>query len=104
MGIFVPVAALAEVPEEAGLCRVVGERSIALFRVNGDVFALNNVCPHEGGPLADGFVDGETVQCPLHAWTFDLRSGRVLTGGRGAAECYPVRVEEGQVLVELPDD
>lgn len=102
MGNFVILSALADVPEKAGICLAVGERRIALFRVNHQVFALNNVCPHEGGPLADGFVEGETVMCPLHGWTFDLRSGRALTGSKGV-ECYPVRIEEGRVLVELPD-
>lgn len=103
MGNFVAVAALGDVPDEEGICRTVGNRRIALFRVNGEVFALNNVCPHEGGPLADGFVDGNTVMCPLHAWTFDLRSGRAITGSK-PVECYPVRIEGEKVLVDLPDD
>ena len=80
-------------------------REIAIFRTAGDeVFALENRCPHKGGPLADGIVSGESVVCPLHGWKINLACGSVdRPADTGACiETYPVRIDNGIIVVGLP--
>jgi nitrite reductase/ring-hydroxylating ferredoxin subunit len=73
---------------------------VALFRVDGDVHAFANECPHSGNPLADGEVAGTTLTCVYHLWRFDLETGACLAGDAPATR-YPTRVEEDHVLVDL---
>ena len=98
------VAALADVPE--GEVRVVqcAGRSLALSNLGGELHAIDNVCTHDGGPLGEGRLRGDRVICPRHGAAFDARSGRALTlpAVRGVG-AYPVRVEDGAVLVECGD-
>ena len=71
---------------------------IAIFRTAGDrVFALNDRCPHKGGPLSQGIVFGESVACPLHNWCIDLESGAAAAPDEGCVERFDVRVVEGDV-------
>lgn len=81
----------------------VGQRELAVFNVDGRFYTLNNSCPHVGGPLAMGRFEGHEVTCPLHAWRFDVRSGRCLNQPRDAIS-YPTTVVDGMVQAELPDD
>lgn len=75
---------------------------IAIFRTTDDqVFALLNRCPHKGGPLSEGIVYGRTVACPLHNWCLDLATGQAKAPDEGCAPSFPVRVEDGRVLVSL---
>ncbi len=77
---------------------------IALFRTAKDeTFALEDRCPHRGGPLSEGIVFGARVACPLHDWVIELRSGLALAPDCGRAKTYPVRVEDGVVwLMPVP--
>jgi nitrite reductase/ring-hydroxylating ferredoxin subunit len=97
------VASLDEVP--AGQPKVVdldGVR-IVLARVGDAVYACGDVCTHRGGPLGEGKLNGARLACPWHGWMFDVRTGQCVFPGRGAAvPSYPVRLEAGEVLVELP--
>ena len=97
------VASLDEVP--AGQPKVVdldGMR-IVLARVGDAVYACGDVCTHRGGPLGEGKLNGARLACPWHGWMFDVRTGQCVFPGRGAAvPSYPVRLEAGEVLVELP--
>ena len=97
------VASLDEVP--AGQPKVVeldGLR-IVLARVGDAVYACGDVCTHRGGPLGEGKLNGARLACPWHGWMFDVRTGQCVFPGRGAAVAsYPVRLEAGEVLVELP--
>jgi nitrite reductase (NADH) small subunit len=75
---------------------------IALFRTSADeVFALDDRCPHKGGPLSQGLIYGKRVACPLHNWQIDLESGQALEPDVGCAHKYPVKVENGRVLLAL---
>lgn len=76
--------------------------SIAVFHArNGKVYASQAKCPHLGGPLADGIFGGSVVMCPLHAWKFDLASGRPVQGDCGV-DTYPVEVTPaGQLIVTV---
>ncbi len=99
---FTDAAALADLWEGAGMAAQVGGRELALFKVGEEVFATDALCTHGNARLCDGFVEGHTVECPLHQGRFDLRSGAPC--GEPAAEAvktYPVRMEGGRVWVAL---
>ena len=87
----------------AGEARVVeaNGRSIAVFNVDGAYYAIDNVCPHRGGPLGDGDLDGAVVACPWHAWRWDIRTGANVNNPAVAVACFPVRVEDGAIFVEV---
>jgi len=97
------VASLDDVP--AGQPKVVeldGIR-VVLARVGDAVYACGDVCTHRGGPLGEGKLNGGRLACPWHGWMFDVRTGQCVFPGRGASiPSYPVRLEAGEVLVELP--
>ncbi len=101
MSQFVPVARVEEVPEGGGRVYQVAGREIALFRVAGQFYALDNVCPHRGGPLGEGFLSGTEVTCPWHAWSFDVRTGKYTFDPELAVEKFEVRVEDGQIQVAV---
>ena len=75
---------------------------IAVFRTaeNG-VFAVQDRCPHKGGPLSQGIVHGAAVTCPLHNWVISLETGRAIGADEGAVKTIPVKVEEGRILLGL---
>ncbi len=74
--------------------------AIAIFKAEGQYYALDNLCPHRGGPLADGHSDSMSVVCPWHAWKFDLKTGEC-DGIPGVKQkCYPVKIENGEVWVK----
>ncbi|HCR1755022.1 nitrite reductase small subunit NirD [Pseudomonas aeruginosa] len=75
---------------------------IAIFRAADDqVFALDDRCPHKGGPLSQGLIYGKRVACPLHNWQIELESGEAVAPDQGCAHRHPVRVANGRVLLGL---
>src|SRR6266545_3617681 len=86
-------------PGQAALVTVDGE-DVALFRRGDEIFAIGNQCPHQGGNLCDGFVEGDIVICPLHGWEFDLRSGACMTVPGESVPRYRVTVDKGAILLE----
>ena len=79
-----------------------GTVSIAVFRTDGDeVFALEDRCPHKGGPLSQGIVHGRKVTCPLHNWNVELDSGCAVAPDEGCAREFPVRLEDGRVWLDV---
>jgi nitrite reductase/ring-hydroxylating ferredoxin subunit len=95
------LAAIADCPPGTGLEVIVGERVVALFNVEGTFYALDGVCPHQGGPLAEGEVTGCIVTCPWHGWQFDVRTGQHQLSAMIRQPTLPVRLEGDAVLVEL---
>ena len=88
-------------PGKATCAEVLGQR-IAVFNVDGTVYAINDVCPHAGGPLSEGFVKGTTVACPWHGAEFDLGTGMVVTPpARQGVRCYKVVIEGNDIQVEI---
>ena len=75
-------------------------KAIALFNVDGEFYALDNACPHRGGPLGDGDLAGKEVTCPWHGWTFDVPTG-CGTHTPAQATTYAVKVEGEDVLVAV---
>ncbi|WP_223544156.1 nitrite reductase small subunit NirD [Pseudomonas sp. A-B-19] len=77
---------------------------IAIFRTSDDeVFALDDRCPHKGGPLSQGLIYGKRVACPLHNWQIDLENGEALAPDIGCAHHHLARVENGRVMLALRD-
>jgi NAD(P)H-dependent nitrite reductase small subunit len=96
---FVPVTAAGQVGPGSSTTVVVGDREIALFNVDGRFYALDNLCPHSGGPLADGWLEGTTVTCPWHAWCFRLTDGTMTLGNFAHVDAFDVEVQDGTVFV-----
>ncbi len=97
------VANLADVPKLGGRVLVTTSGPIALLRnESGTIFALDNRCPHKGGPLAEGYVSGQTVYCPLHNWQIDMQCGEAREPDKGCVRTWPVRVEGERVFLRLP--
>jgi nitrite reductase (NADH) small subunit len=93
------VAKVDEVsPGQSKLVTING-RTIALFNVDGKVYAIHNLCPHEGGPLNEGRVKGFVVSCPWHDLAFDIRNGQGTEGGGYCVGSYDVRIEGGDIYV-----
>jgi nitrite reductase (NADH) small subunit len=101
----VPIGSLADIPVGEGRTFRVGGHRIAVFRSReGRAYATQADCPHRGGPLADGLVGGSTLVCPLHEWSFDLRSGMALNGSCGI-RVYPLtEAPDGTLVVEIEED
>lgn len=95
------MAALADVPPGSAIAVPVGRYEVAVFNVAGELFALENACPHQGGPLAEGWVEGYTVTCPWHAWCFELRTGNLTLGEFAWLPRFEVRVAGGDIEVAL---
>ena len=74
-------------------------KAIALFHVDGTLYAIEDTCLHAGGPLHEGTVDGTIVTCPWHQWQFDLKTGCTPLNHKVRLECYAVRVRNGRVEV-----
>jgi nitrite reductase (NADH) small subunit len=81
-----------------------GGRDIAIFNLGDRFLAIDNRCPHKGGPLSEGIVAGTTVVCPLHAWKVSLETGSVLNthDSSQCIEAFRTRVDDGVVSLELP--
>lgn len=77
---------------------------VAVFRTADDqVFALDDKCPHKGGPLSNGIQHGEAVTCPLHNWVIDLNTGAAQGADEGLVRTYPVEVKDGRIILTLAD-
>ena len=97
------IADVGDCPRGRGIECLAGERLVALFNVEGNYYALDGVCPHQGGPLAKGCLDGATVSCPWHGWQFDVVSGQHKTSRTVVQRAFPVRIEGRDVLIDLED-
>lgn len=97
------VSPLEQLPENEGFLFRCGAHQIALFRSGETVSAIDNVCPHAGASLADGYCDEMVVACPWHAWEFEIQSGKCLSVAGMDVETYRVVIEEGVVKIEIPD-
>ncbi|SAL42733.1 Rieske (2Fe-2S) domain-containing protein [Caballeronia turbans] len=98
------VIELAAVPADDVTAVISKGREIALYSVDGLVYATDNICTHGHARLCDGFLDGHEIECPLHQGRFDVRNGKAMCAPLSVdIRTYPVRIEEGQVYIELED-
>ncbi len=94
-----PVANVSDVAPGSATTVVIDGREIALFNIAGTFYALDNTCPHQGGPLAEGWIEDATVTCPWHAWCFKLTDGKMTLGEFGSVDAFSVRIEGERVAV-----
>ena len=103
--VWTPVCAVVDIPRlGARVLERPGDArgNVAIFRSGDDrVFALDDRCPHRGGPLSQGIVHGDRVACPLHNWSIELASGEAVAPDAGCARRFPVSVERDVVYVAL---
>lgn len=100
---WVAVGTREQIPERGARVLRIDGRSVALFRTgDGGIFALEDRCPHRGGPLSQGIVHGRCVTCPLHEWIIELETGRAAAPDEGATARFDVKVEHGVVLIDWP--
>ncbi len=106
MGVrYIAVADSHEVQE--GKCIVVNAEgeAVVVCRVNRQLFAVQDLCSHDDGPLGDGFLDGFEIECPRHGARFDVRDGAVKRMPAAAPiRTYPLKTENGKILIGLDDD
>jgi nitrite reductase (NADH) small subunit len=95
----IKVATLKEIPKNYGKVVQADGKLIALFRMQETVYAIDNECPHRGGPLGEGSVRGKLVSCPWHLWAFDITSGQCLSNPYGHVRSYPVHISNDEVWV-----
>lgn len=96
---FKKLCKLNELQENQGKRFIVDDNEVAVFKIGKEVFALNNICPHQHTALLyDGFIENDCVVCPAHGWMFDLKTGKRPTGNRGI-DSYPVKILNDEVYV-----
>jgi nitrite reductase (NADH) small subunit len=98
---FVKMMTLKELPPGSAKEVEHEGRIYALFNVGGVISAIDGICPHQGGPLAEGSVEGTTVTCPWHGWQFDLRTGRTPLGAKIKQPVSEVKIEGQDILVAV---
>ena len=101
MTIFVDIGSLDDIPAQGARLVKTAQGCVAVFRTADDrVFALDDRCPHKGGPLSEGIVHGTSVTCPLHNWVFDMNTGQAQGADQGMVRTYPVKVQGGRILID----
>lgn len=101
MTTWIDIGALSDIPPQGARVVKTAHGCVAVFRTADDqVFAIDDTCPHKGGPLSEGIVHGNSVTCPLHAWVFSLETGMALGADTGAVRSYPARIEGGRILLD----
>lgn len=97
----IDIGALADIPLQGARVVKTAFGCVAIVRTSDDqVFALDDRCPHKGGPLSEGIVHGTSVTCPLHNWVFDLATGVAQGADDGRINTYPVQVEAGRIVLD----
>ena len=91
---------VAALPLHTPTLVTVNGEDVVLYRRLDEIFAIGNECPHQGGNLCDGWIEGDILSCPLHGWEFDLRSGVCMTIPGERVPRYTVSVESGAIYLE----
>ncbi|MDH2327763.1 nitrite reductase small subunit NirD [Cereibacter sp. SYSU M97828] len=98
---MIDIGPLSDIPRQGARVVKTPHGCVAVFRTATDqVFAIDDACPHKGGPLSEGIVHGTSVTCPLHSWVFDLNTGMAQGADEGTVATYAVMVEDGRILLD----
>jgi NAD(P)H-dependent nitrite reductase small subunit len=98
---FVRVASINDVPEGEGKVVKANGRELALFKLGGEFYAIDNTCKHMGGPLGEGWLEDSIVTCPLHGWRYDIKTGICQMFPNIKVDSFPVKVEGDDVLIDV---
>lgn len=96
---YVDVCAVEELPPGAKRTVNLGTVDVAVLNVEGRIYAIDNNCPHRGGPLCEGDLEGFVLHCPLHAWPFDVRTGACTLFSEAKVQVFDVQVSDGRIRV-----
>ena len=100
--IWFPVGNIHDIPKRGARCINFGPNKLAIFRTEENrLFAMEDKCPHGGGPLSQGIVHGDCVTCPLHNWVISLENGQAQGADNGRSNTYPVKCEDDQIFIGL---
>ena len=98
---WIDIGPLSDIPPQGARVVKTAHGCIAIFRTATDqVFAIDDACPHKGGPLSEGIVHGNHVTCPLHAWVFSLETGMAQGADAGQVAHYPTLIKDGRILLD----
>ena len=92
---------ISDVQEGQGKVAVLNGKEVALFKREGKIYALANICPHRGGPLGEGSLDGNEVVCPWHAWSFDVKTGQCQALPDVKQPTFEVKLDGEDILVNV---
>jgi naphthalene 1,2-dioxygenase ferredoxin component len=99
---WIDISAADQLPEDDVIGVQAAGKDLALYRVEGQVYASDNLCTHGHARLCDGFLEGFEIECPLHQGKFDIRDGKPLCQPVAEAiRIYPVKIENGRVFIDL---
>ncbi len=98
---YLKVAQTTEIPDGEGRSYEVDGKAVAVFNVHGTFYALDNTCPHRGGPLGEGYLEEKVVTCPWHGWRFDVATGACSANPATQVLQYPLKVAGTDILVEV---
>jgi naphthalene 1,2-dioxygenase system ferredoxin subunit len=99
---WIDIVSKADVPEEDVVGVEINAKSIALYQVDGEIFATDNICTHGNARLCDGFLEGHEIECPLHQGKFDIRNGKAMCAPLTEdIRTYPVKIEGDRVFIEI---
>ncbi len=102
MSVWTDIGALEAIPRRGARVVRTAQGCIAVFRTAEDeVFALEDRCPHKGGPLSQGIVHAKSVTCPLHGWVLSLETGAAQGADVGVTQAFPLKVENARLLIDL---
>lgn len=101
MSNWIRIASVRECPPGCSCELLAADRIVALFNVDGEFYALDGICPHQGGPLGKGTLAGCVVTCPWHGWQFDVQTGQHQSTASLSHPKFPVRVEGDDVFVDV---
>jgi nitrite reductase (NADH) small subunit len=96
-----PLALVSEVPPGGSREVVIGDRIVAVFNVEGQFYAVDGICLHAGGPIAEGKLEGCVVTCPWHGWQYDVTTGKHCLTPRLQLDSFPLRINGEQIEVQL---
>ena len=99
---FTTIAKVGAVPEGEGRSFSVAGRMVGVYLLDGEYFAINDLCPHMGASLASGHIEDHAVMCPWHAWRFSVKDGTWLDNPRVKTDAYPIRTEGDNIQVQVP--
>ena len=101
MGRWIKIAQKTSFPKTGGMCTEIEGKRIALFRVTGKFYAIDDLCRHRGGPLSEGVLDANVVSCPWHGFLFDVTTGSCATNPALKQTMYPVKTEGDDIYIEV---
>lgn len=98
---WIKVANAGDVPTDTGLAVEAEGQAVALYKVDGQVYAIDGICPHAGGPMAEGSLNGCLAMCPWHGWEFNVKTGLCDFNPSIGTKTFPVKEEKGEIFIQI---